>query len=203
MSWDKYYEQEVTIPKLLSNLYGQKEFLAEIVERGKDQILEIGTGTGAMSIFLAWLGFSVTSVDINSKIIELAKQVARKLNARVTFEVADAFHLPFPDNSFSLVFHQGLLEHFSDEQIHELIREHLRVASQVILSVPNHWYPRRDFGDERLMTKAQWERILSPFHIVKSTYYSSKQLPRLYLLLRLMWRVPIQYMAVIEKNERY
>lgn len=195
MSWDKYYEQEVTIPKLLSNLYGQKEFLAEIIKRTKGGALEVGTGTGAMSIFLAWLGFDVTSIDTNPKVVELAKQTADKLNARVVFKVADTFALPYLDQSFDVLFHQGLLEHFEDKDIHKMLDEQLRVAKQVILSVPNHRYPRRDFGNERLMDKNKWEKILGRYKLLVSTYYSPKIFPKLYLP-----KSTIQYMAVIEKR---
>ncbi len=195
MSWDKYYEQEITIPGLLSNLYGQKEFLAEIISRAKGRVLEVGTGTGGMSVFLAWLGLDITSIDTNPKVIEVAKQTAEKLNARVVFKVADTFALPYPNQSFDVLFHQGLLEHFKDQDIHKILGEQLRVAKQVVISVPNHRYPRRDFGNERLMDKNKWEKILDRYKLLASTYYSPKIFPKPYLP-----KSTIQYMAVIEKK---
>jgi len=195
MSWEKYYDQRVTIPKLLSNLYGQKEFLAEIVARAPGKVLEVGAGTGAMSIFLAWLGFNVVSIDTNEEVVKNARQTASRLNAKVNFQVADTFKLPYLDQSFDIIFHQGLLEHFSDEDIGKILDEQLRVAPVVVLSVPNHRYPRRDFGNERLMNKNQWDKILSRYNIVVSKYYSPKIFPKLYLP-----KTNIQYMAVVMKN---
>ncbi len=196
MNWHKYYQTPLTLEELLRNLYGQRDFLVEIVGLGPRKILEIGTGTGGMSIFLSWLGFDVTGVDVDSQIVDWAKSAATKLNSSAKFEIADGFKLPYEDNSFDLVFHQGLLEHFSNEEVHRLLSEQLRVAHRVVISVPNHWYPRRDFGNERLLDKNSWEKILSPFRITQSRYYSLKRFPRPWL-----WRKPIQYLAVIEKNE--
>ena len=42
----------------------------------------------------------------------------------------------------------------------------------VIFSVPTTWYPRRDFGDERLMEKEDWLKILSEVKLSKAVYYA-------------------------------
>lgn len=195
MKWNEYYQTPLTLEALLGNLGGQQEFLSEIYCSGGKKLLEVGTGSGAMSIFFSWLGLDVTGIDLDPQVIEKAKRESVKFNGRAKFEVADTFQLPYPDNSFEVVFHQGLLEHFSDEDIHRMLTEQLRVAPKVILSVPNFWYPTRDYGNERLLTQTQWENILSPFKITKSYYYAPKRFPRPWL-----WRRPIQYLAVIERS---
>jgi len=196
MNWNKYYQAPLTLEGLLGNLHGQKEFLSEIYSSGSRKILEVGTGSGAMGIFFSWLGLEVTSIDIDPEVINRARRESDRFNGHAKFEVADALHLPYPNDSFDLVFHQGLLEHFSDEDIHKILGEQLRVARRVILSVPNQWYPQKDFGDERLMSKSQWDRLLAPFRIVKSYYYSPKRFPHFWI-----WRAPVQYLAIIEKYE--
>ncbi|AKM84992.1 TPA: hypothetical protein DHW58_01930 [Patescibacteria group bacterium] len=193
MNWDKYYQAPLTLTGLVSNLYGQKEFLDAIVGSGAHRLLEAGVGSGAMSTFFSWLGLDVTGIDVDPKVVAKAETESARFNGRVKFAVADTRHLPYPDKSFDLVFHQGLLEHFSDKEIHEILDEQLRVADRVVFSVPNYRYPRRDFGNERLMTAAQWGRVLSPYRIVTSGYYSQKLFPKWYLP-----RTTIQYMAVIE-----
>ncbi|OGB73598.1 hypothetical protein A3K24_01995 [candidate division Kazan bacterium RIFCSPHIGHO2_01_FULL_44_14] len=194
MDWNKYYQAPLTLKGLLSNLYGQKEFLSVILEAGAKNILEVGVGSGAMSTFFSWLGLNVTGIDISPEVIEKAKTESARFNGLAKFEVADTFSLPYSDLSFDLVFHQGLMEHFSDADIHKIFNEQLRVARRVVFSVPNHRYPRRDFGNERLMAKSQWEQILQPYQVVTSCSYSPKFFPKWYLP-----RVKIQYMAVIEK----
>jgi SAM-dependent methyltransferase len=195
MNWNKYYQAPLALEGMLGNLYGQREFLFEINNSGSNKILEVGIGSGAMSIFFSWLGKDVTGIDLDSQVVEKAVMENQKFNGHAKFEVADSFHLPYPSNSFDLIFHQGLFEHFSDDEIRRLLAEQLRVARQVIISVPNHWYPVKDFGNERLMSRAQWEKILSPFKLVKSYYYAPKRFPKPWL-----WRKPIQYLAVVEQG---
>jgi len=56
-----------------------------------------------------------------------------------------------------------LLEHFDDTKIISLLKQQLEYAGQyVVFSVPSVKYGGQDMGDERLMTVAQWERILEP-----------------------------------------
>ena len=93
----------------------------------------------------------------------------------MTFKKADAFNLPFDDDSFDVCFSQGFLEHFSDDDIRKLLREQLRVSRKVLFSVPSFWYPRQDFGDERLMKKEDWLRILSEFKLEKASYYGIRK----------------------------
>ncbi|MFA5010145.1 MAG: class I SAM-dependent methyltransferase [Patescibacteria group bacterium] len=195
MNWNKYYQTPLTLEGLFSNLHGQKEFLSEIFNSGGKRLLEVGTGSGAMSIFLSWLGLDITGIDLDPQVIAKAKVESARFNGKADFMVADTFHLPFPDNSFDVIFHQGLLEHFSDDDIRRILAEQLRCAPTVIVSVPNHWYPKKDYGNERLMNQAQWEAILAPFKVEKSYYYSLKRFPRPWL-----WRKPIQYLAVITRK---
>ena len=195
MDWSQYYNDSLSLESLLGNLYGQRDFLAAIQKSGAKTILEVGSGSGGMAIFLSWLGFEVLSIDIEPAVVAKAEAENKRLNGSAKFQVADGFNLPFSPNQFDLAIHQGLLEHFSDEDIHRLLNEQLKCAKQVLFSVPNSNYMRRDFGNERLMNKARWESILAPYRILDSTNYSYKRLPRFYIP-----RAQIQYMARIESK---
>lgn len=194
-NWSDYYSQEISPDLYIRNLYGQREFLNTIIATQAKNILEIGAGTGTMSIFLSQLGFEATTLDNDEKVVGRANLAKEKLGGKNEIVLGDAFNLPFQDRSFDVVFHQGLLEHFSDEDIHKLLEEHLRVAPTVIFSVPNSYYFGREFGDERLMSKNMWENILKPYQVEISQNYSLKFFPHWYLP-----RVPIQYMAKISRR---
>ena len=54
----------------------------------------------------------------------------------------DAFHLPFPDGTFDAVFHQGVLEHFSNPAA--FLAENFRVTAPgglLVVDVPQRWHP--------------------------------------------------------------
>lgn len=143
-------------------------FIEYITGLRSRKVMELGCGPAQVSVFLSYLGFEVTAFDKDEAVLQYARGNNERFLGHVKFLSGDAFHLPFHDDEFDVVFNQGFFEHFSDENIRAIIGESLRVAPNLIFSVPNANYPRQDFGDERLMTKRQWEEILSPFNLVLS-----------------------------------
>jgi len=178
MDWQQYYkERPVSLERFIDNIWDHKPFLVEITSSAKKnkEILEVGSGSGALSAFLSHLGYKTISIDNDEGVLNIARQNNAYLNGKVTFQKADAYRLPFRDNSFDVCFSQGFFEHFEDKDIKELLKEQLRVAKVVIFSVPTFWYPRQDFGDESLMKKEDWLQILSPFNVEKAVYYGVKK----------------------------
>ena len=179
MDWQQYYkERPVSLERFIDNIWDHKPFLVEITSTGrknKKEILEVGSGSGALSIFLSHLGYKIISIDNDEGVLDIARQNNAYLNGKVTFQKADAYRLPFRDNSFDVCFSQGFFEHFDDGHIRELVQEQLRVAKVIIFSVPTFWYPKQDFGDERLMKKEDWLEILSEFKAEKAAYYAGRE----------------------------
>lgn len=160
-SWHNFYSAEVSVKDFLSNLQTHAEFIEAIFNERPQKILEVGIGTGGMGLFFSLLGIETVGVDNNDKIIKAAKNLNRKLGGKTTLTNANAFQLPFGNNSFDLIFSQGFLEHFTDQEIIRLLNEQIRVGRKVFFSVPNNFYPQKDFGDERLLSKKDWEKILA------------------------------------------
>jgi ubiquinone/menaquinone biosynthesis C-methylase UbiE len=70
----------------------------------KDQdILDIGTGTGALALPFAEQGAHVTGVDVSRGQIEAAKTLASRKNLNVRFIVAKAEETGLPDKSFDVI----------------------------------------------------------------------------------------------------
>jgi SAM-dependent methyltransferase len=178
MNWQQYYEERpVSLERLVNDIWDHKPFLVEITSSAKKnkEILEVGSGSGALSIFLSHLGYKIISIDNDEEVLNIARRNNAYLNGKVTFKKADAYRLPFKDNSFDLCFSQGFFEHFNDDDIRKLLREQLRVAKAIIFSVPAFWYPKQDFGDERLMKKEDWSEILSQFKVEEAAYYAGRE----------------------------
>jgi len=198
--WSDFYEGSEELVRLdhyLSELATHREFLAAIVAERPRRVLEVGAATGRMSVFLSHLGLEAVGVDRDRSLVARARRVNAALNGRAEFLCADAFALPFGDDAFDLAFHQGLLEHFDDGQISALLHEQLRVATTVAFSVPNQHYERRDFGDERGLSRQEWEAVLGGFHLVESRDYCKKPIRTFLGLTR---RRPIMYMARIARG---
>lgn len=89
------------------------------------QVLDIGCGTGQLSLPLAGLGYQVTGVDISAAMIERAQAKVRPSQV-ATFLVADATRLPFAAQNFDVTVVSKLFQHVSAWQ--RAIEEILRVT---------------------------------------------------------------------------
>ncbi len=157
--WTDFYGAQVELKDFLHELESHTELFSSIMEEKPVKILEVGVGSGRMSIFLSWLGFDVIGMDNNPKIVKIATQTKKNLNGSASFQAADAFNLPYKNNTIDCVFSQGFFEHFHDDEIIHLLNEELRVAKTVIFSVPNNYYKKKDFGNERLLSKERWDNL--------------------------------------------
>jgi len=83
-------------------------------------LLDIGCGTGHWSAFFVGMGYQVTGVDIAPEMIE----VARTNVPECSFQVADAYDLPFDDGTFDAVAAMATLEFLPDPAaaIEEMVR---------------------------------------------------------------------------------
>jgi SAM-dependent methyltransferase len=73
------------------------------------QALDIGCGTGFLSLELAARGHRVTGIDFAPAMLALAKEKAANVGAAIQFEEADAENLPFAPGSFDLVITRHVL----------------------------------------------------------------------------------------------
>jgi len=69
-----------------------------------DVVLEIGTGTGQIALHIAKKCNKVIGIDISTEMIEQAKRKKTANNiANASFQVEDAYKLPFEDETFDKV----------------------------------------------------------------------------------------------------
>ncbi len=69
------------------------------LRRVQGNVLDVACGTGDMAVSLVERGCTVTGIDLSEEMLSIARQKA----PMVTFMIADAEHLPFPDASFDAV----------------------------------------------------------------------------------------------------
>lgn len=142
-------------------------FISAIVHRWKanDLVLEIGAGTGtiskALSLFPHPFGLSLNATDVDPEMVKLTKK-------RLWFDNVATYQLNAITERLvpqaQVVHSHGMLEHFDDATIRQVIHN-FRNARVQVHYVPG-LYDAPSFGDERLMSTEQWEDICAPDQII-------------------------------------
>lgn len=86
-------------------------------------VLDVGCGAGFLTNELALAGHKVTGVDLSETSLEVAGRYDQ--TKTVTYKVANAYELPFPDASFDVLCAMDFLEHVEDPA--KVIKEFSRV----------------------------------------------------------------------------
>ncbi|HET6350427.1 MAG TPA: class I SAM-dependent methyltransferase [Candidatus Krumholzibacteria bacterium] len=151
--WDDFWASSPGMEDVYANDDRLVTFLLSQMDVAGKHILEVGAGTGRDSLALARRGAHVVTIDYSDQSLRLIRGVA---GTELGIVCGDALSLPFADESFDIVFHQGLLEHF--RQPLELLRENNRVLRRggyLLVDVPQrfHYYTLLKHA---LMTVNRW-----------------------------------------------
>lgn len=157
------------------------------------RVLEVGSGTGLVSLDLAERRAQVTLCDISPEALRFSEAVFAEANARrgrnaggklttqtagkadgralaADFVLGSILDLPFDDGAFDVTWNAGVIEHFEGEEQLRALREMLRVTrpdGRVIVAVP--WagaaiYLRaKKFADSRAAWQPGYEAPMATF----------------------------------------
>lgn len=119
-------------PKAEDQQFGSGPYMFPILtrlSRPGDQVLEVGCGCGYLSLELARSGRQVTGVDVSSVAIEQAQRHAERFPSAGApdFVCVSGLELPFPFNSFDLVFSVEVLEHLHEADVPRYLAGAFRV----------------------------------------------------------------------------
>lgn len=158
-TWDKVAESYKT------DLESGERELAEKIEgilikkglQPGDSLIEMGCGSGHLSLCLAQKGYRVTLVDFSRTALEKARQAFEKYGESAEFILGDLFQLDEKVPVHDFAWNSGVMEHFSDEKIMDLMRQVGRFAKKGILYlVPNSGSIAYLLMRARLMADGKW-----------------------------------------------
>jgi len=105
--------------------------------RGR-MVLEVGCGAGVDLARFARGGATVAGVDLAASAIDLARANFEQQGLDGRFEIADAERLPFPANSFDLVYAHGVVQYTVDpRRLVEECRRVLKPGGEAVFQVYN------------------------------------------------------------------
>jgi SAM-dependent methyltransferase len=139
------------------------DFVIRKAKSTGDRVLELGCGTGYLSLELARNGLHVYAVDISIESIEVAKKYLLENTYEVGFgslnyEVADIASMDMGDGQYDSIVSFGTIHHMSDlESVIIRISKGLRPKGRLILCEPI----RSNF-DQKSAEFAAFLRVVAP-----------------------------------------
>jgi 2-polyprenyl-3-methyl-5-hydroxy-6-metoxy-1,4-benzoquinol methylase len=97
--------------------------------RGKT-ILDAGAGTGLNSLPLAARGARLTLLDVAQPALDIARAYFDEQQLSADYVKGSIFAMPFPDETFDVVWNTGVIEHFEPPERRLAVREMLRVMKR-------------------------------------------------------------------------
>jgi hypothetical protein len=86
-----------------------------------------------------WRSFRVVGCNLNREDMRCYGQAYRQCGFEAV--IADGCRLPFPDQSFDVVFSNAVIEHLTPEGQRRMASEILRVGRSWFVTTPNFWFP--------------------------------------------------------------
>lgn len=87
-----------------------KQFL-DSIDLNTGKLLELGSGSGYDSVYLADHGFDVTAIDVSEDVIALSKKI--HVNSKVNFIAVDFFQ-DSTDKKFDVIYDRGFLHNYKN-----------------------------------------------------------------------------------------
>ena len=171
MSWYEVYlkdiEKKGTLENYVDDKIKNKKILINLIKKysKKNKLIESGSGTGVLSTYMASLGYDVTGIDIDEDILKLSKKITKNYNSKnkPNFQKKSIFELDYRKNTFDVSFSNGVLEHFTDEQIIDTLKQQMKIAKVVIFGIPTKYFNQEEamYGDERYMSYKFWRNLIN------------------------------------------
>ena len=164
--WSSYYEDKMTLESD-SRFRMKYEFFINFLNSVAvgPTSSEWGCGTAIITKILNEKGRFKKHVvmDNDEDMLDLARENVQQLESCLMF--SNDIREPFAAAEASLAHSHGVLEHYGDNEIRAIVKNMKACSRFVACYVPSHKYTYKSFGDERLMSPAQWYDICQPRHI--------------------------------------
>lgn len=139
--WDRFWERDRDLSEIYDN---DDRIRVEVKKRLALEgllTLEVGAATARDSVALAEEGAIPVALDYSHAALKLARKAAKRENRTLFLVCGDANALPFKSDTFDLVFHQGVMEHFRnpDTMADQCVRV-TKPGGSVLVDIPQTYH---------------------------------------------------------------
>lgn len=155
-----FYDAIIDGPMSIGHM--RRGLLAEMGDLSGKKILDVGSGTGTMSVMIkqAHPSVEMVGVDGDSQILEIARSKAHKLGIAIRFDQGMSFDLPYPNESFDVVLTSMMLHHLTRDDKQMTAREMYRILRPGgQLFGADFAAPRSSFGKAIRPLTRRFERV--------------------------------------------
>jgi len=157
-TWENYFAQKFKLKKPLIDLLLKNAGLSP-----DKPTIECGVGTGKLASLIASKGFTSYGLDVDGEMLKHARAFSNSVTPDNPVKLinADIRKLNFADKYFSLAHSGGVLEHFPDDVIVQVLGEQIRVADNVVFAVPSTYFlDDEKMNNERRIHKNDWRKLI-------------------------------------------
>jgi len=131
----------------------KRQALAFAKEGQAPSFLEIGSGTAVVSKLLhkTYPKSGIYVVDNDSRITQSLRDSFPDFNVYLD----EAEDMKFSTH-VNVIHHQGLLEHFTEVRIRNMLQAHAKLAQSIVFAVPVKGYPQSDVEEELRLPVNAW-----------------------------------------------
>jgi len=170
--WEKHWGAQPTIERLkeINTAYPEVvRLLLELTDE-KSNCIELGCGSGTYAIELLANGRNCIASDFSEKALKLTKTKGKRLyNLEIPTQLVDIYDIPYPDNTFDLIFSDGVIEHLDIPRVAKEMKRVLKPNGWMVVKVPSGsllyklvYYalsPVENRPFEAWLSKKQWHDI--------------------------------------------
>ncbi len=139
-------------------------FLVDAVSRRRDagKALDLGCGTGVLSVYLAKQGWEVMGLDFIPKALEMASKRAEANNVKVSWVMADLLKWEAPDQ-FDLILDSGCLHTITSRNMTRYKQQLLSWMTPETDFILAHWGKRHVFDWRPVGPRRRTRQVLARF----------------------------------------
>lgn len=186
----------------------KKKFIKKVLQysNNSSKILEAGCGTGLMAGYFQKLGLKVTALDLSKRVLDFANEIAvsSKVIIPCNYEQGNILDLKYERNSFDVSYSNGVLEHFNDDEIIEILKQQMKVSKTVIFGVPSTYFNMNEkmLGNERSLTIKEWKNLIekSGGKILEQTSFNYYRLYRRIIEVKKWFKPKAFLLFIIQKK---
>lgn len=167
--WSKLYEEEIKKADSLDNyIYNKLKTKTKIIKlinkyATNDNIIEFGSGTGVLALYLSTLNKKITVLDKDKDMINLSKKyfLNKFKNGNIKYICEDIKSFKVKDK-YDVCYSIGILEHYSDKQIIDLIVKQTKISNYIIFGIPTKYFDenKKMYGNERYLPLNYWRNLI-------------------------------------------